>query len=226
MGLPLLVALPGIWRAIRRFEADGDRFMLLWLVAILIAMYLPTNVQRRFAVGLMLPLAYFAARALEDYWLPRLNRHWRYRLFAIIAPVMMFSNLFVLFTPILPVLINQPQNASGLFLWRDYLPAFDWIRIETEPTDVILAAPQVGTWLPGWAEATVVYGHPYETIDADAKREAVIDWYEGVGCEDLLEAYDIAYVVYGPEEREIGEGACLNGLSLVARIGRIEIYAP
>ena len=36
-GIPLLVALPGIYRAMRRFERDGDRLMLLWLACIVIA---------------------------------------------------------------------------------------------------------------------------------------------------------------------------------------------
>ena len=43
--LALIVALPGIYRAIRRFERDGDRVMLLWLACIVIAMR--TNKQNK-----------------------------------------------------------------------------------------------------------------------------------------------------------------------------------
>src|SRR5690606_18586690 len=47
-GIPLLLALPGIFRAIRRFEHDGDRLILLWLACMVVAIYVPVNIQRRF----------------------------------------------------------------------------------------------------------------------------------------------------------------------------------
>lgn len=225
LGLPLLIALPGIIRAVRRFEGDGDRLMLLWLAAMLIAIYLPTNVQRRFAAGMMLPVAYFAARALEDYWFERFNRRWRQRLFLVLLPVMMLSNLFVLFTPLLPVLINQPGQSAGIFLERDYALAFGWLRGQASLSDVVLASPTVSVWIPGWAEARVVYGHPYETIDATAKEAEVLDWYGGQ-CGSLLADYGVDYVLYGPREMALGDTTCLEALRLIEQIGSVGIYAP
>jgi len=67
-GLLLIVALPGIIRAVRRFEPDGDQLMLIWLITNILLLYLPTNIQRRFVMGLIIPIAYFAARSLVDYW--------------------------------------------------------------------------------------------------------------------------------------------------------------
>lgn len=58
--LPLIVALPAIIRAVRNYEPDGDQFMLWWLIAFLVMVYVPTSAQRRFAIGMMLPIAYFA----------------------------------------------------------------------------------------------------------------------------------------------------------------------
>lgn len=228
-GLPLILALPGIWRAIVRFEADGDQFMLIWLILILVMMYLPTSIQRRFAVGAMLPIVYFATRSLEDFWFQRVtNRRWRYRLFMLFIPLIALSQIFILFTPILPVLINRPEQSQGLFLQQDYTTAFNWLERRTSLDDVILAAPDVSAWIPGWVGAKVVYGHPYETLDAEAKLAAVRDWYSGEvdSCLTLIEDWNIQYVLAGPQEAMLGEMACVGELRLVARSGSVDVYAP
>lgn len=226
-GLPLLVALPGILRSIRRFERDGDRFMLLWLVWMLVAVYLPTNIQRRFAVGMMIPIAYFATRAIEDVWLPRIARRWRNLIFAVFVPLVAFSQIFMLFLPVLPVVTGSPERAVGIFLPREYRDAFDWLREHTNPDDVVLASPAVSAWIPAWAYARVVYGHPYETLDAETKLLAVENWYSGTGdCRELLQSYNVRYVLYGDEERKLGGAPCLSNLNLVARSGDVAIYAP
>lgn len=226
-GLPLLVGLPAIYRSIRRFERDGDRFMLLWLVCMLIAIYLPTNIQRRFGVGFMLPVAYFATRALQDIWLPRVRRRSRNLLFAVFTVIISLSQILMLFIPVLPVVLGTPESAVGVFLPREYRDAYDWLELHTQPSSVVLASPVVSAWIPGWVGSRVVYGHPYETLDAVAKLQAVEDWYAGRSdCAALLDAYHVRYVIYGPEEAILGDAPCLAGLNEVARSGDVAVYAP
>ena len=226
-GIPLLVALPGIYRAVRRFERDGDRLMLLWLASVVVALYLPFNVQRRFGVGLMIPVAYFAARAVEDVWLPRINRRWRNYVFALFFPLIGISQVLMLFCAVLPAITGYPQAAKGIFLERDYAVAFQWLEARTTDTDVILASPLASIWIPGWAGSRVVYGHPYETLDADEKKQQVLDWYAGsADCNALLDTYNVHYVLYGPEEALLGQTSCLANLRQVEQIGSVTIYAP
>jgi hypothetical protein len=226
-GVPLLIALPGIYRGIRRFERDGDRFMLLWLMCMLIAIYLPTNIQRRFAVGFMLPIAYFATRAIEDVWLPRISRRWRNLLFAVFIPFIALSQIWMLFFPVLPMVTGTPERAVGVFLPRDYRDAFDWIRDQTRSSDVVLASPVVSTWIPGWVDARVVYGHPFETLDAENKLRSVEGWYIGdADCSTIINEYNVRFVLYGPEEAKLGSAPCLTDLQEVARSGDVSVYAP
>ena len=76
-GLLLLVAIPGLLRALRRFEPDGDQLMLIWFIVNTITVYLPFDLQRRMFIGLIIPIVYFAVRALEDYWFERIADRWR-----------------------------------------------------------------------------------------------------------------------------------------------------
>ncbi len=219
LGVPLLMALPGIYRAVRRFEPDGDQFMLIWLLVILVMIYLPTTIQRRFAVGMMIPIAYFATRSLEDFWFHYVSRRWRYRLLFVVIPVMTLSYALLL-------MINL-RVSTGPFLPRDYAGALQWLHDRTQASDVILASEEVSIWVPGWSGARVVYGHPFETLDAATKRQAVRDWYGGrVECSELLDRYHVRYVIYGPLEESLGSPTdCLETLRPVARSGSVTVYA-
>lgn len=228
-GVLLIMALPGIYRAIRRFEADGDRFVLIWLAVMLIAIYLPTNIQRRFAVGMMIPIIYFATRSLEDFWFQYVtSRRWRYRLFGLLVPLIALTHLMVLFMPILPVLIQRPDNSQGLFLEQDYALVFNWLERHTDLNDVVLASPPVSLWIPGWVGSKVVYGHPFETLDADVKQAQVEAWYSGTtdDCMALLTEWNIKYVLLGPQEERMGATTCIDKLTQVASSGDVQIYAP
>src|SRR5690606_34843714 len=99
--------------------------MLVWLVVILVFSYLPTPIQARFALGVMLPVAYFATRSTEDFWFQYMRGRWRYRLLAALVPIMIASQLVVLFAPLLAV---NSGRAPGVLLNRDYTTAFEWLR--------------------------------------------------------------------------------------------------
>lgn len=220
LGVPLLIALPGIIRAIRRFEQDGDQLMLFWLLSILVIMYLPTNIQRRFTVGILILIAYFATRALESFWFNFVNRRWRYRLLMAVVPTMTMTTVFIL--------LSNMTVVAGPFLPRGYADAIGWLRANAETSTVVMASSDVSIWLPGLAGTRVVYGHPFETLQAAQREQQVVDWYAGVSsdCRQLLTEYDVRYVIFGPLEQELGTPQCLSTLREVTEFGSVVIYAP
>lgn len=228
-GLPLLLAVPGIWRALRRFELDGDRLMLLWLAAMLVAIFVPTNIQRRFAVGMIIPVAYFATRAIEDFWLSYVSRRRRVIVFTLILAIVPISHLFVLFAPVL-LYSASPQQVTGIMLDRDYIGAFYWLREASAPENVILASPEVGIWIPGYTGDRVVYAHDFETLEAATKEAELTAWYQAEQseiCGDLIARYNVRYILFGPVERRLSEAPlCLEGRDPIAQIGQVSIYAP
>ncbi len=228
-GLPLLLALPGIWRALRRLELDGDRLMLFWLLAMLILIFMPTNIQRRFAAGMIIPIAYFATRAIEDVWLNYVSRRRRTAVFTLVMAILPISQLFVLLAPVALFGAN-PQNIAGIMLDRSYIASFQWLRENSEQDDVILAATEVGIWIPGYTGDRVVYAHKFETLNADRNREALNTWYQTTEpdqCAATLQFFEVAYILFGPEERKLSDApVCLEGRELLAQIGQVAIYAP
>jgi len=232
LGIPLVLALPSLWRAARRFEADGDRFMLLWLLAMLLCYVLPVPIHEQFIMGLMIPLAYFGTRALEDVWfrfISRPNRRW---LFVIGVPVLMLSPLLALFVPILPAM-SQNIN-SNIVLETEYVATFNWLDTVAEPNNVIVASPDVAIWIPSQVGARVVYGHPSETMFPNTQKDIVNRWYttsDELACSALrgvqptkLGAYWVDFMILGPRERAIGAGDCAKDLTRIATFGRVDVY--
>jgi uncharacterized membrane protein len=114
-----------------------------------------------------------------------------------------------------------------VFLQSDYAAAFRWLDGEVGRSNVLLASPVVSAWIPGWTSGRVVYGHPYETLNAEQKQAEVEAWYAGdEDCAGLIERYRVKYVLYGANEQQLGGGACLATLRLIAVFGDVEIYAP
>ena len=228
-GLPLIIALPGIYRAVRRYEADGNRFMLWWLVSILVAVYLPLSAQRRFSIGIMLPIAYFAVRGLQDFWLMRVPQR---RQRAALSAIYGFSALTYLFLLLGWFVAANNTTDPRIYVENDYTRTFEWLDRRAAPGSVTLASEEVGAWLPGKAGVSVVYGHPYETLNAERNRAAVQDWYSSEDaaplCQRTLERYRVRYILVGPQERALSEGAlgCLDDLTEVEQFGEVTIYAP
>jgi len=232
LGGMLIIGFPAIVRAIRRFESDGDRYMIVWLLVSCVGSFLPIDMQVHFLVGVMLPVAYFATRSIEDVWLQYIQRRYRLFAFAILIAFLMISNLVVLLTPLIPLSSNNPTNSSGLILSREYGVAFDWLDSRTNTFDVVLASPEVSTWIPLWLGSHAVAGHPHETMNSREKYEQVVELYQNDtinecdlrSIQGFEQLYTISFMIFGPQEQQLGAGICRQQLTFVASFGEVEIY--
>ncbi|MCC7446930.1 MAG: hypothetical protein IT324_05900 [Anaerolineae bacterium] len=237
-GLLLLVGIPGIWRAVRRFERDGDRFMLIWLIVNVIGLYAgvpfrllnltvpaPFNLERRLAIGLIIPIVYFAVRALEDYWLHRISPKWRYPALIAVIVFVLPSNVLSLGIPLVGVLKPESGIESYQVLPIDYLHAIQWLNDHATRERVVLAAPRPSLWIPAYSDMRVVYGHPYETIYADRKLKEVTAWYKGEDCTELLTRYQVNYVLNDTLPNGANSPCVKNLGEPVAVFDNVAVYA-
>lgn len=210
-GLLLLVAIPGLWRAVRHFERDGDQFMLLWFVVNVIGLYAPFNLQRRLNMGLIIPLVYFGVRALEDFWFYKVPENWRAPSMIALIVFILPTNLFVLGLPLFGAVADPDSGLeAGLLIETDYWHAFEWLEDHARADEVVLAAPNVSLWVPAYTDEVVVYGHEYETVPNDERRDQMEAFYRGQDCDTLLGngeslPFDVRYILWGPQERALGE---------------------
>lgn len=193
-GLVLLLALVGIWIAARR-RTPTDLFLLAWAGTVVVLLYVPFALQRRFITGLHVPLSLLAAIALVQAIRPRVRPSRRGLATGLIIGFAALTNLFVPLVSVVGVAQGQPP----LVMSQDEADACAWLRENTAWTDTVLAPATAGEFIPAWAGNRVVYGHPFETIDAKAKKESVDRFYNPLTAETerraLLAQYGVCYVL-------------------------------
>ncbi len=180
--------------------------MLLWFAANAAGLYAPFNLQRRLAIGLIIPLVYFAVRALEDYWFYKVPRPWRAPALIALIVFMVPSNVLNLGIPLFGVVAEPDEGVEhGLFLKADYWNALQWLDAQDTAGAVVLASPTVSLWIPAYTGGRVVYGHEFETVPNDERLTQVEDWYAGADCTTLIGdqlPFRVRYILWGPLERD------------------------
>jgi uncharacterized membrane protein len=173
-------------------------------------------------------VAFFAVRAIRQFWLPKMGKRAGSLLAAAVMVLMTISGLLITIAVPAPLLAGEASARLGIVLPKDYAGVLNWLEGRVSSTDIVLAAEVPGAWIPASAGARVVYGHPFETLRAEEKLAAVEAWYAlpaGEACRALLDDYGVRYVLFGPLEAEYGDGGCVSGLQAVTRIGDVTVYA-
>jgi len=204
-GFVLALAVGGAALALRR-RSKADLFLLAWVIVNGFLLYAPFSLQRRLVTGLHVPLCVLAAMVLSRYVLPRFSPARRTVLLGALIVLTMPSNLFVLMAS----MGGAAQQDPRLYLYQDEMEAMTWLEENTQPTDIVLASPEMGLFIPAWAGNRVLYGHPFETIEVEKKRALAETFYRAQTGESIrrgiIEGHHITYVFYGPRERDLSGG--------------------
>jgi hypothetical protein len=225
-GLVGLLALPGLVYIIRqgREATPGQWLVVLWTVAAVALVYLPSELQRRMIHGLHLPLSILAAIGLGwSLTTSRLTAGYQRLVTLVVIILGALGTLAIWMLPLIS-LFQSPETSIAvplLFLRQEEVAAFEWLREQTGPDEVILASPRLGMFVPGQTGARVFYGHPFETLEAETKRAQVEAFYEGK-LETVSPAPD--YIIYGPSERTFGQPERLADYSADFTAGELVIY--
>jgi hypothetical protein len=217
--LPL--ALVGLWSGLRtegKLARPGIVLVAVWLGLSLLLAALPFSIQRRFFLGVYLPAAALAVVGLDvlQARLPALRRWGWITLFALALP----TNLLLLVMGTGGGLARAPQ----LYLTRGEAQALAWIDRSSAPDALVLAGPEMGSWIPGWAGRRVIYGHPFETVPAEQEEAWVRAFYRGAIPAEELRRRRVDLVMYGPREQEIGPNLDLSAFSLVYEADDVRLY--
>lgn len=192
-GLLAPLAAVGAWRAARR-RRPGDWFLLTWLVMQVLLMLLPISLQRRLSTGLHLPLCFLATLGFED--LMRLAVRRRKGLAIGLLLLALPSNLLLILAGISAVANRNPYVVLSDAQWE----AMAWLRENASAETIVLTDSELGTMVPAWGGgARVVYGHPFETVDAERKLAQVEAFFSAKMTADeqagFLDRYQVKLII-------------------------------
>ncbi len=209
-GLVAALAVPGVATSMHP-GTDGGLLLVAWVIATGEGMYAPLALQRRLALGLQVPVALLAAAGWWQVIRPRLRARLRGPVTVAILGFSALSNLFLVAMLVLAALRGEPRFYLSDGEWQ----ALEWLREAVDHDRVVLCAPQTGMFVPAWAGQRVVYGHPFETVDAERRKAQVEAYWRGemdpAERESFLKENRVRYVLVGPRELEIGERRMENG---------------
>jgi len=208
-GLVLVLAAWGGSVAVRR-GSNGDVLLLSWILVTMIGMTLPLPLQRRLSLGLAVPLGLLAGMGWWHGARKLIRPRARSLARRLVIAVSALTPVFLMATVSAAALGPEASRAdSWLYLSDGEWGALQWLReqAEAEPDAVVLCAPQMGSFIPAWTGLPVVYGHPFETLNADSRRALVEDYWTGAMREsqeeEFLNRNRVVYILIGPREREV-----------------------
>jgi hypothetical protein len=219
-GVWLAAAVSG-WRVLWRRQ---PRLALLaggWLLSAPLLLYIPISTQRRLIEGVQLPLAALAVMGLTV----ALRRYRRW-----LMPLVLAATLPTALLLWLGALFAARVPAEPIFHPADQVQAFAWLAQNGQPGQVALSAYETGNALPAFSPLIAYIGHGSETIFLAAKAPQVAAFYRSATPDAdrlaLLAGGRIAYVVFGPHERALGDfdPSSAAYLALRFRAGNYSVY--
>jgi hypothetical protein len=200
----LLLAIFGFMDILRK-DNRGLHLLVIWSGLGLVLLYLPVGLQRRFLMGIFVPISGLAAVGLF-LWSQRSRRSQAF-LTAFTLLVSM-PTLAIIFLGALQVI---QQRDANFYLSKGEDQALQWLDVHTPPGALVVASPQTGALIPAFTGRRVIYGHPFETVNA-LQEEANLEnffqadshaWDAHQAMLFLLQR-QADYVWVGPRERQLG----------------------
>lgn len=214
----LLSAAAGAVFILRNRYSSG-RILLVWAVVSLGMVIMPFNLQRRFLLGLYIPLAGLAVYG----WMAISRRGFFQRRTGLILMILSLP------TSILVLLSGISGAVSAdrhIYLSTNEVQMMEWMLHNLDEGEVILASPETGLFIPAWAGQQVIYGHPFETVNAAVNKELVEDVLSGgLPLDQFSQVAGIHpdYLFWGPREMAFSSSPPA-GLGAVQSIGDVTLY--
>ena len=214
----LLFGIPGILSFLKS-KNERPRVLLVWCLAGITLLYLPIGLQRRLMMGLMIPIAGLSALGVQ--YLAHGNFRRQIGLAGLLFLLAVPTNLVVLLAGVHGVRIHD----SLLYLTRAESRGLGWLAENAPDGALVLAAPETGLFIPAHSSQRVIYGHPFETNQAEEMKGLVVRLFDGSAVpQDLTYVNNIDYVFFGPREAQLGEPNFLIDYDLVFQEEEVMIY--
>jgi hypothetical protein len=220
----LLLAMWGIITIIQRKEFHRHKVIIIWAILGITLMYLPFDLQRRFSIGIFVPLSGLAIIGLKEISnrIP-VNRRFLWKLLFICS---IPTNIILVLSGVHGIRTHDP----AIYLTTAEFGAIEWIKGSAPGNMTILASPEIGLFIPAHSGRKVLYGHPYETINAKVEEESVTNFFSGnwsiEECKDFIELRNVDLVFYGNRERTIGTPHILGEMEEVFQSNEVAIFQP
>jgi hypothetical protein len=238
-GLVTALALAGA-SVVYKKQGIRELPLLLWPLIVLFMLYMPVQIQRRFIMGVQVPLAGLAGIGIVVVVLPAIRRWWGDRVIAKRYPArrlrLLALNLMLAVSAMSNVLLlliyslNAWGRSPTMFVSNSLVQAATWLDDHSTDTTFTLSAYPTGNYIPANSSARTCIGHWNLTIDFYTKEEKVTRIFDAstssTNREALVRELGCGFLLYSPAERALGkfDPATAPYLNLRFSLPDIDIY--
>lgn len=200
--------------------------LCFWAIASLLLAYAPVSIQRRFLLGITIPLGAlsiygfnFLINRIAPKFLTLASRKGLFFFtYTLLASI---SSLFL----ILNASLSMPRHPEKLFYSRDIKLAASWLSENSTPNEFILTNIETSQILAQETALKVYVGHEMETLFFHNKEKYMQEYFLGELSSEWLAQTPIKWVFYGPYESKITKKIRPNAeLRLVYENKSVKIY--
>jgi len=218
----ILLAAP-VFLKFRTWDFNySKKLCVAWFVASLALILFPFSLQRRFLLGFLIPAVVLAGIGIGQYFTSKRSQR---RVYTLALALSLPSIMVILMLSVFGI-TRLDQN---LYISKSEQTALTWLSQNSPQDAIVLASPETGLLIPAQTGRRVVYGHPFETVDAAAQKERVTSLLAGAlpAAEAIeeIKALKINYVFIGPSEKSYGAPAFLGSLAPVYQNPDVTIFA-
>ncbi len=200
-----IFAIYGIIIALRE-RNPGMGAMAAWAISGFTLAYLPVLIQRRFILGITIPLGILAIYGLSHV-IKQLSirfRHIQKREGLLYFTYILLASISSIYLSLGLSLFMQSRPADK-FYPRDLESALVWLDENARPNDSVLGDIKTSQLVAQRTRLKVFVGHEMETLSFKDKQLMMERYYEGAVSEDWLDQKPIQWIIYGPYERDISD---------------------
>lgn len=216
----LLFALIGFIGIVKQKREEKYHLVLAWLFASLILVAIPFSLQRRFMFAQFIPIAILAT---EGIFLA--NQKHRRILFGSLLFFSVLTNAFLIITGVNAAASGNPR----MVLLPEEKEALLWLQDNAEENSILLCSPELGNFVPAVTDLRVLYGHPFETSNAEVMENKIIEFYDNSLATSeqraLMDLFQVQWVIMGPREVAYGSPEILSSLEIVYQNEAVTLYS-
>jgi hypothetical protein len=176
------IILPAVYGMVSVIKSKEKTYypLVIWIILVILLAYLPLNLQRRFLIGLYIPVSILGIKGMTLY-VEKYKRNIGKAKNILIAAATP-TNIILIALSILAVTKNNPKLVMNETLWT----GIQWISKNTPSKSLVLTSPTIGLYIPAFTNDRVIYGHPYETAYAQKNLANVEAFFSKMSPEEQL----------------------------------------
>lgn len=216
----LLLAIAVAW--MKRGDSSNLpwRMLLTWLGLGFLLIYFPFPLQRRFLTAYFVPVCLVGIAGMAA-----IAENMKVRkVIPVVLIASLMTNVLVWSSAWFGLLTRNPY----IYISKDEQEALTWLDQHAESGSVVAAGPFMGMVIPARTSLRVVYGHPFETANAEKELAFINGLFIGSGEIDQYRAglaeRNVSYILRGEREASHGMPRLLESLPVVYGNATVKIY--